>query len=251
MTVTSIIDEKYLTGKREEDMEKTIRNYLEEKKVRALVKVYPSDNLIEGISALVRGYGFGPVEPNTILLGDVREEEDIIPFAKLMKMIHDNQRNLIIIKKEEALHEVKNGRRIDIWWGQKGNNAWLMLALVHLLRMHTVWRGSRLVLKTIVSSENDRAEVEKGLRSFIGQARVEADVESVLKDEAGIFGTIQRHSRSADLVFVGLRPMKPEETIEDYGEYYKNVIRKTGEIPFIAYVLAAEDIDFRKIFSFL
>lgn len=251
LTVTSIIDEKYLTGKREEEMEKTIRNYLTEKKVRALVKVYPSDNLIQGISAMVRGYGFGPVEPNTVMLGDVSAEEDIIPFATLMKMIHDNQRNLIIIKKDEAKNEEKKSRRIDIWWGQKGNNAWLTLALVHLLRTHTSWRDSRLLLKTIVSSENDRAEVEKGLRTFIGQARVEADIESVLRDESGIFGTIQKHSRDADLVFVGLRPIASEETIEEYGEYYKNVIQKTGEIPFIAYVFAAEDIDFRKIFSFL
>jgi amino acid transporter len=249
LTVATILPERHISGQRKENMEKTIQSFLQERNVRALVKVYPADDLMHGISALIKGYGFGPIEPNTVLLGEKEDEEDVIPFAELVRLMHENKRNVVILREGYLSHIERKPRRIDIWWGQKGNNAGLILALAYLLRTSPSWFNSKMVLKTILFSENDREDTEKGLRTFVEQARLDADVETIKIDDSGIFGLINTHSRDADFVFIGLRPPAENETAEEYSRYYKNIIQKTKNIPIVAYVLSSEDIDFKKIFT--
>ncbi len=223
---------------------------MKEKEINALVKVYPADNLMDGISDLIKGYGFGPLEPNTIVLGE-SEEENLAHYARLIQLMHGNKRNVIIVKEGETGREKQRPGRIDVWWGQKGNNAGLILALAHLLSTSPAWPNSRLILKTVISSKEDATETEKGLRTFIEQGRIDAEVEIVPIKASGIFETIESHSRNADFVFIGLRPPDPEETPEAYTEYLKDIMDKTRDIPFMAYVMSSEDIEFKRIFSSL
>jgi amino acid transporter len=251
ITVAAILPEKHLSYQRKQNLEKTISNYLKERKVKALVKVYPADDVLTGISSLVKGYGFGPVEPNTILLGETEEENNLVSFAELFKMIHENKRNVVLVKEAQREKENTKARRIDVWWGQKGNNAGLILALAHLLSTSPLWQSSRLALRTIIMSEADQSDTEEGLRTFVEQGRLAADVQTVLIEDADLFGTIAKHSKDADFVFMGLHPPAPEETFEEYSRYLKNIIQKTQGVQYIAYVLSSEDIEFKKIFSSL
>jgi hypothetical protein len=86
-------------------LEKTIGNYLKDREVQALVKVYPADDLLTGISTLVKAYGFGPVEPNTILLGETGGDKNLAPFAALIKTIHETQ-----LLKSSLKYTIKNCR---------------------------------------------------------------------------------------------------------------------------------------------
>ena len=248
LTVAAVLPERHISYQRKENMEETIGNYLEERKVKALVKVFPADNVIGGISSLIRGYGFGPVEPNTVLIGEVARESDLYGFTEVILLIQEHKKNVIIVKEGEGRTDRRDDRRIDIWWGQKGRNAGLILALAHLLGTSQSWRNARMVLKTIVTSRDDPAETEKGLRAFIEQGRLEAAVETVPLEEPGLFPTIERSSSDADFIFVGLRSPAPGEAIESYGEYLRSIFQQTRGIPSIAYVLASEDLDFKKIF---
>ena len=250
MTVASILPEKHVSGPRKATIEQTIKSFLKEKEINALVKVYPADNLMDGISDLIKGYGFGPLEPNTIVLGE-SEEENLAHYARLIQLMHGNKRNVIIVKEGETGREKQKPGRIDVWWGQKGNNAGLILALAHLLSTSPSWPNSRLILKTVISSKEDAAETEKGLRTFIEQGRIDAEVEIVLLEATGLFETIESHSRNADFVFIGLRPPDPEETPEAYTGYLKDIMDKTRDIQLMAYVLSSEDIEFKRIFSSL
>jgi amino acid transporter len=249
LTVASVPPEKHISAQRKESIERTISNYLREREVKALVKVYPADDLMNGISSLIKGYGFGPVEPNTILLGETEEERNLVPFVELIKMIYEHRRNLIIIKEGDGPADTKKVRRIDVWWGQKGNNAGFILALAHLLNTSPSWPHSKLILKTVIFSEDDRANTQMGLLKFVDKVRLEAEVEVILGNVSDIFETIKEHSQSADFVFLGLRPPSPDETNEKYGLYFKDIIRRTHGMPPVAYVLSSEAVDFQKIFS--
>ncbi|MFH1025509.1 MAG: Na-K-Cl cotransporter, partial [Nitrospirota bacterium] len=251
LTIVSVLPEKHITSEREESMERAMRNYLSERKIRAFVKVYPAGDLFSGITSLVRGYGFGPIEPNTILLGDIGEGGNYEAFAGLIKMMYENRRNVIIVKESASQKEQQKERTIDIWWGQKGNNAGLILALAHLLRTSPLWQNTGLMLKTIIYSSKDKDDVELGLRQFIEQGRIDADVKTVVEWESGIFDTIAMNSREADFVFIGLRRPDAQETEEAYSEYIKTIMQKTQNMPTVAYVLAAEGLEFKKIFSSL
>ncbi len=249
LTVASILPEKHVSGQRSEDMERTISNYLEERNVQALVKVYPADDLMSGVSSLIKGYGFGPVEPNTVLFGETEEEKNVLPFVWLIKMVYENKRNVVIVKEGQQPASLKKARHIDVWWAQKGQNAGLILALAHLLNTSPMWQKSKIIMKTIIFSEGDRADTEKGLRAFLEQGRLDAEVEVILGDESNKFSTIKDQSLDADFVFIGLRPPAPDEPIEEYTQYYSNLVQRSSGVPPTAYVLASEDINFQKIFS--
>jgi amino acid transporter len=249
LTVTSIMPEKHVDGQRCEDIERTISNYLEERDVQALVKVYPANDLMSGVSSLIKGYGFGPVEPNTVLFGESEEEKNVLPFVWLIKMVYENKRNVVIVKEGQKPETLEKPRHIDVWWSHKGQNSGLILAIAYLLTMSPLWQKSKIIIKTIIYSEDDREDTEKGLRSFLEQGRVDADIEVILGEKSNRFSMIQDQSLDADFVFIGLRPPAPDEPIEEYSQYYSTLVQQSSGIPPTAYVLASEDINFQKIFS--
>jgi solute carrier family 12 (sodium/potassium/chloride transporter), member 2 len=248
LTVAAILPEKHISYQRKDNVEKTITNYLQERNVKALVKVYLADDVTGGISALIKGYGFGPVEPNTILIGETAQESNLIGFTELIRMIHENKKNVIIVKEGEIPKDSRKDKKIDIWWGQKEENAGLILALAHLLGTSPLWRNAKIILKTIVSSADDHTEIEKGLRKFMEQGRLDGSVETVSMHDSGLFSTIEKSSADADFIFIGLRPPAPAEPVEKYGEYLYGIFQNTKGIPSVAYVMASEDLDFKKIF---
>ncbi len=63
------------------------------------------------------------------------------------------------------------------------------------------------------------------------------------------FDVIARASGDSDLVLLGLRPPESDEAPEDYSEYYAQLLSNTDGLPATALVLAAEDIDFQRIFE--
>jgi amino acid transporter len=251
LTVVSILPEKHVSSERKDNIENTIRAYLRERKVKSFVKVYPSDDVLAGVSTLIKGYGFGPVEPNTVLMGETAVEENLVPFAELIKICHENKRNLIIVKEGQIISELKKERCIDIWWGQKGKNEGLILAFSHLLHTSPTWYQSKLILKSIIFSEQDLISTEKGLRTFVEQGRIDAEVEVILGESSDIFNVIKQKSKDADFVFLGLRPPSNEESTEEYSRYLRNIFEKTREMPPTAYVLSSEAIEFQRIFSSL
>jgi solute carrier family 12 (sodium/potassium/chloride transporter), member 2 len=248
LTVAAILPEKHISYQRRENMEKTIANYLQERNVKSLVKVYPADDVIVGISSLIKGYGFGPIEPNTILIGETAQESNLLGFTELIKMVFESKKNVIIVKEGEIPKDSRKGGQIDIWWGQEGGNAGLILALAHLMGTSSLWRNAKIILKTIVTSADDRNETERRLCAFVEQGRLDISVEIVLSDDSDLFSTIEKSSKDSDFIFIGLRPPVPDEPAEKYGGYLHGIFQNTQGIPSVAYVLASEDLNFKKIF---
>jgi len=249
LTIASIVSPEHVTGERETSMETSMRNYLTEKHIRAFVKVYPSEDIFQGMETLIRGYGFGPLEPNTIFLGDVQRDDHLMLYMRLLKMIRDNKRNLIVLREGSGTQALSRERRIDVWWGRKSRNIGLILALAHLLRMSAPWREAQLNLKTIVNSKDEIDAAEKGLQEFIDSAHLNAQAVTISAQEGSAYGLIKKHSGEADFVFLGLRPPEPDESDEDYSKYYRDIIFSTVTPASTAYVMASEDIDFKAIFS--
>ena len=101
----------------------------------------------------------------------------------------------------------------------------------------------------IVDTEEDREEALKGLRSFLKQGRVEADVEVLVREKGDVFNTIRNSSRRASLVFIGMRAPTEEESDQSYATYYEGLMARTDGFPSTAIVLASEDIEFDWIFA--
>ncbi len=249
LTVGTVVPEDTSTD-RLLSLASSIKNYLDKRGVSGLSKVYPAADAMEGMHDLVKTYGFGPITPNTILLGETQKPEHFVRYAKLIQHIHRRRQNLVIVRESEDVPQFLEGMRIDVWLTENPKNRGLMLALAYLLGRSHGWRSSSLVLKTVVDSEEKVALSRKHLLAFIEQSRLDAEAEVIVKPSgADIFTTIRNSSVGSDLVFLGIRAPAADEAAEAYSEYYRQLLANTIQLPPTALILANEDIDFSAIFE--
>lgn len=248
LTVCTIVPENF-SSHRIEATRLAIRDYVRKRGVPALVEVQVADDVMVGARNLIRSHGVGPLVPNTIMLGETENVENFTEFARLIRLVYETRCNLIIVREGRSAPIFGRGRRIDIWWGLERQNAGLMLALGYMLTTSPEWRESQLCLKTIVRQAEDQVRAETRLNSFVRESRLEAEVEVIVSLREDVFRTISQASRASHLVFIGLRPPDPEESVEAYSQYYADLLKKTDDFPPTAIVMAAENIEFDRIFQ--
>ena len=255
LTVASILPVEDWSAEKVRSVEASIRDFIEKREVDAMVKIFPSPDMLTGASALVRAYGYGPLTPNTILLGDTQNRENFADFAELIDLVYRTQRNLIMLRdsNDETAEEAaeadgsEEAETIDVWWGGNPNNIGLMLTLAYQIQRSPSWKQSKLVIKTIVASEEELDAAKTRLDTFIEEQRIPAETEVLIKQRAGYFDMIRQSSAEAGLVFMGMRPPGEHESIEDYSHYYGTLIETTKDMPPLAFVLAAEPIEFQQL----
>ncbi len=246
LTVASILPVEDWSAEKVQSMEDSMSDYLEKREVEAMVKIFPSPDMLSGARALVRAYGYGPLTPNTILLGDTENRSNFNEFSELIKMVYRTQRNLIMLR-ESDVETAEDADEIHVWWGGNKDNIGLMLTLAYQIQKSPIWKQSRLILKTIVDTEDERDAAKERLENFIEEQRIPAEADILIKRLPSFYDIIRQSSSDAGLVFMGMRPPGDEETVEAYSRYYGNLMDASKEMPPLALVLAAEAIEFRQV----
>jgi amino acid transporter len=247
---TVITDTDIQQPGRTESIGDTIRSFLMKKDIPALVKVVYAKTRFEGAANLLQNYGFGPLVPNTILLGESGDKTKFSSYPEFIKLVADSQRNIAIVKEAEpGIWISREKKRIDLWWGGRTNSGALMIALAYLMRKDNEWSKAKLVLKTIVSKEEEKESAKIKIDNFIERSRLDAESSVIQKLNGTVFETIRESSKDADLVFLGIRAPGKDETIEEYKEYYSNLEEETKSMPLLIRTLAAEDVEFQRIFK--
>lgn len=250
LTVAAIVPATF-RQERIAPLSQTISDYLEKREISALVKVYPAEEPMVGLRMLTKTYGFGPLVPNTILLGETEKPHRYMDFAELTMQIHRQGQNLIVVREseEEETDRLHKGELIDLWWSGMTGNEGLMLALAHMLKRNPGWRNAKFYLKTIVRDPAKTVSAQRRLDEFIKRARLDAHSLVLTEPEGAVFDIIREESQGADIVFLGMRPPDDEESKEDYNEYYKTLVESTTGMPPLALVMAAKNIDFTALFK--
>ena len=247
LTVATVIPATSWSAEKEQSLSDSIRSYLFKREIEALAKVLPADDVITGAESLIRAYGFGPIVPNTVLLGETGRVETYARFARLIQLVYQMRRNLILMREGDAQQEERR-EQVDIWWRGERENIGLMLALALMLERSPSWSQARVTVKTAAVSDAEANEATQRLDSLLRLQRVPAEPEIVRAGPDGVFNAIRESSREADLVFVGMRPPTEDvDTDPEYLDYYTNLLTSTEGLPPTAMVLAAEGIDFRRM----
>jgi hypothetical protein len=254
VTVATFIPEASWSAQREDQITETIRGYIRKRHVQAFIRTLPSSDPYAGAAMMIRSYGFGPIVPNTILIGETEKPSSFVGFAQLIQLITRSQRNLVIVREpsdpagDVLTEEHRRERRIDLWWSEKSPHAALMLAIAILLRRSHGWTDATLYFKTIVDSVAKKEDAVARLKRFLDDARIAATPEVHVCGGQDAFQVIRRSSAHADLVFLGMRPPGPTETAKDYSRYYEGLLRDTEALPATALIIAGENLDFHRIF---
>jgi potassium/chloride transporter 4/5/6 len=121
-----------------------------------------------------------------------------------------------IIARVNWAHEPGQRKRIDLWWGGLQNNGDLMLLLAYLLTLNHQWNDAKIFVRSIARSEEEWQSQLAALAELIPGTRIQAESEVILLGEKETIPELIRdHSRTADVVLLGLR--EPESGAEaDY-----------------------------------
>ncbi len=247
VTVATVIPPPEADSNRARELQRTIQTFLRKRESDALVKVVEDEDILSGMEVLIKGYGFGPITPNTILMGETVEPDSMDRFAGLMQLIHRLHRNLVLVREPGETPPPVSTGRIDIWWRGRQSNIGLTLTLAYLLQRGGYFENARIVIKRILQSDDEQDPSEEALREHIQSQRLDVDVQTVVRSGSGsIMQQIHEESADAALVCMGLRAPDPDETQAAYAAYYRGVIAATDGLPLLL-VLAAGEVDYRAI----
>ncbi|MEB3212504.1 MAG: Na-K-Cl cotransporter [Leptolyngbyaceae bacterium] len=245
VTVSSVLPSGSRDMGRQADMEATIRDYLERRGVRALVRLTTAPDPFEGALQLVETYGIGPIVPNTILLGDSEAPDRRQSYCNLIAETNRARRSVIILR-ENAEKQFGNYQRIDVWWGGMQGNGGLMLLLADLLRNTIEWRNADIMLKLVVPDAAAADAAHTNLNEIIQQLRIDAIPKVIVANGRPFDEILKTSSGFADLVFLG---MADPDAIEHYPDYYETLQKRAAHLPTTAFVLATTDFAFTDVLS--
>jgi hypothetical protein len=252
VTVASFVPEANWTTERVDTVTEAVRSYLRKRRVPAFIRTLPASDPYTGAATMIRSYGFGPIVPNTILIGETEQPSNFVRFAELIQLVSRTHRNLVIVRQDADpanADRPQSERRIDLWWSDSAAHTAFMLAMAVLLRRSEDWDEAPLTMNIIVNADTESAEALTRLTAFLGDARIEATPHVHVADGAPRFDVIRKVSADAGLVFLGMRPPTADEPAERYSAYYEELLRETESLPATALVIPGEQIDFRRIFE--
>lgn len=253
-TVAAFTPVEHWSAERVNALTETIREYLRKRGVRAFIRAVPAADPYDGAETMIRAYGFGPIRPNTVLIGETEKPSSFVRFAQLIQLVSRTHRNLVIVRETDP--DRHNGpppshepRRIDLWWSRMSADTAFMLAIAILLMRSKSWKDAELRFRTTVETEAERGAALTRLKEFLDEARVEATPEVLVRNGMEIFPVIRRASADASLVFLAIRPPAEDESAEEYSFYYENQLRETEDLPATALVMSSEKVEFLRVFQ--
>ena len=251
VTVASVIPEENWSAERADSLRIATRAYLADRGIEAQVRIQPGGTSWGGMLELVRAYGWGPVVPNTVLMGPPTTDSSDGPYGKIVRALAVRRRNVVVVAdNSDAAPPPANERTIDIWWRGKQANAPFMLAMACLVMRDEEWRGARLRICNIAEDSSRADESRRILGGFLSAARVKAETVVIIPEEGRTpMERICETSVGSDLVLLGLRHPAEGESDESYGAYVRQCRSATAALPLVAFALASEDVDFQSIFA--
>jgi amino acid transporter len=217
--------------------QRRLRQFIHDEELDAFAVVVIEEDLIAGVKAMLQCYGIGGVRPNTVMLGWTEDPERMEPMGRIMRLLRDFHRSIVIVKCDEARErwDAPTGT-IDVWWRSRRNGP-LMLLLAHLLTQNRQFRDREIRVYNVVHDESAKRGVTEHLRQILTNARIDARLEVIVSDD--IVTEMRKRSRKAAVVFIGFDP--PEEgNARIFADNYYQVVE---HLDTVILVHSAQDVD--------
>lgn len=185
-------------------------------------------NVFKGIESIACTFGFSGIEPNTVLMNWPGETNDPIWFKEMTEKLIELDYNVLYLDYDKRWGFRKK-EKIDLWWRGVGNNAELMLSLAKFITASPDWSQANIRILLVNDTNVDFKVVENRIRGVVEQFRVTAEIKVINNevDSKPIYDLMKVHSSEADLVFVGIPEIQPDER-EEFVERTNNLVSIIG-----------------------
>lgn len=251
LSYITVLPEEWQGLDRLEGTRESIKNYFDKQRLSGLVEVYPAATPFQGYSELVKAYGIGPIQPNTVLLeiDPTVVDRELIDFIEICNF---SQKNLMLIWNAKDLKQkllkkqrLPLKRRIDICWDpEKSPNFDLMMSFVTTLTDGLRFRNAKVIVRAEVSDDDARGHVTEYLIDHCKKNRLHADVSVTLEGETG--------PKLGQLGFVSLKPIEAnasDQQKEEYISYLSSLCQECASWDVVLFVSCYDNVDHRAIYS--
>ncbi len=190
-----------ISGTIRRNMEMDMSIELKKHGLEAFCEVHTVEELHNGIKYISKGHGIADMRTNTVVFGWSEGKDGQLQQLKIIREIGINGKNIILVRFRTIL-PIK-AKSIDLWWGGQENNGNLMLLLAYLLKLNDEWKDAQITIRSMVSSEEDKRIMERGIIKLLPAARIQASVRIEVSNESFI-SVLHEKSGDADIVFLGL-----------------------------------------------
>lgn len=177
--------------------------------LQAFCEVNVVSDLETGAIDVTQANGIAGLQSNTIVFGWPRDRESLVSQLRVLRAVERVGKSTVIARLAWKL-EPGGEKRIDLWWGGLENNGDMMLLFAYLLSLNPEWDEARIVVRSVVSTEQEGEQMAESLTTLIPEVRIKADTEIILRGPDEQFADIlHRHSAGASLVILGLTTPEP------------------------------------------
>ena len=190
LTVATVLPDASMDGERIRSATNTVRDYLRKRGVNAFVRIVPAANTWAGAIQLINAYGFGPLSPNTYMLGETENPAHFLAYAAITRRVHAMRKNLIIVRESKETTEpveLEEGSRIDVWWRGQHHNIGFLITLAYLMKQSEGWGAAEIRVKSIVDAGEDTEDTAAHMREYLARQRILAEVEVFEKTTEDVF----------------------------------------------------------------
>lgn len=209
--------------------------FLEEEGMIAFAEAEVATDFEAGVLNICQANGIAGLTSNTIMFGWSEKRDRLEAQLRIA-------RGAAMLGKSTIVCRIAMRRwssrleRIDVWWGGLDNNGDMLLLFAHLVSLNPEWSKAEITVKTVSSNAMTFEQTKRRLSELVARCRIKATSEVVERSPgATVREIIQDESRSADLVFLGLRT--PE--VGGESDYAERLLELVGDLPTVILVRAA------------
>jgi hypothetical protein len=254
LTIASILKKEQVA--KEKKLHQNIRSMLREHRIEALVCMNEAKTIPSGMKSVILHYGLGPLTPNTIVFGGVSEEELLMSYLEVVKLAHEEGRNVVVVNdqpqkefpKKISSNKVKGD--IHVWWDESSpRNTELMLVLAYMLQKKSLGKRANITLVGVAENESI---CDKKLQEFdhlIKRNRLKIKTHVIVSPENSLhhLALVQSFSSQAAMIFLSLRAPLPNESLEEYANYFTTLPHKSNAFPPVALVMCATAMNLQEV----
>ncbi len=203
-----------------------MEQFLQSNDIDAFCELDVVDRKTEGYVSVAQANGIAGMQSNTIML-DWSTDLEVAP---LMLSMDSLQKSLVFTRLSGWSGKRE---RIDVWWSGTYQNGDLMLLLAHLLSLSQNWRTAKIHLKTVVDDDGLFQEREAALHKICQETRIQAQCEVLVRQaDQSLNEVIVAHSRTADLVMLGMSLPEPDKA-EMFVDWYDTLASGLENVLFV------------------
>lgn len=237
----------------------SLENHFLKQDIGCMVEVLPAPSIHEGMLNMIKSFGIGPIQPNTILVELDVENPDIEKLIGIIETCRTMQKNLIFFKDSSKVPDkrfmkpsISPKKRIDLWWdGSSSKSFDLTASLVKTLYDSKTWRNTKVFLNVLSPHPSAQDPLEEYIQEFVTKSRLKMTPRVIHEANASDpILYLEKHSHKADLTFLCLEHFEEDLSHQEYADYLQLVIDQSRSSEVLAFVVCFDQVDHSELYYY-